>query len=261
MEIVPLETAEQVAVLAADVLETAVRSRGDAVLGLATGSTPLPTYRELVRRHEAGSGPSYDGVRCFTLDEYIGLPAGHPESYRATIARELTDALGIPAERVHGPDPAPDGLPTAGERYEAALERAGGVDVQVLGIGSDGHLAFNEPGSSLGSRTRIKTLTEETRRDNARFFGSVEDVPRHVLTQGLGTILRARHLLLLVTGPGKAAALSAAVEGPLTASCPASVLQLHPHVTVLADASATGALERRAHYREVYDAKPAWQGF
>lgn len=260
MEIVPLETAEQVAVLAADVIETAVRARADAVLGLATGSTPLPTYRELVRRHRAGSAPSYDGVRCFTLDEYVGLPAGHPESYRATIARELTDALGIAADRVHGPDPTPDGLPTAGERYEAALEAAGGVDVQVLGIGGDGHLAFNEPGSSLASRTRMKTLTEQTRRDNARFFGSVDDVPRHVLTQGLGTILRARHLLLLATGPGKAAALAAAVEGPLTASCPASVLQLHPHVTVLADGPAAGALVRRAHYREVYDAKPGWQG-
>ncbi len=259
MEVVPLESAAQVAVLAADVVEAAVRTRSDAVLGLATGSTPLPTYRELVRRHEAGTGPSYDQVRCFTLDEYVGLPAGHPETYRATIARELTDALGIAADRVQGPDPAPDGLPTAGERYEAALEAAGGVDVQVLGIGSDGHLAFNEPGSSLGSRTRMKTLTEQTRRDNARFFGSVDEVPTHVLTQGLGTILRARHLLLLATGPGKAAALAAAVEGPLTASCPASVLQLHPHVTVLADAGAAEALARRAHYREVYDAKPAWQ--
>lgn len=260
MEIVPLDTAAQVAGLAADVLEAAVRARTDAVLGLATGSTPLPTYQELVRRHRAGSGPSYDEVRCFTLDEYVGLPAGHPQSYRATIARELTDALGVPAERVHGPDPTPEGLPTAGERYEAALREAGGVDVQVLGIGGDGHLAFNEPGSSLGSSTRIKTLTEETRRDNARFFGAVDDVPRHVLTQGLGTILRARHLLLLATGRGKAAALAAAVEGPLTAACPASVLQLHPHVTVLADAPAAEALARRAHYREVYDAKPAWQG-
>lgn len=259
MEVVPLESAEEVARLAADVVEAVVRTEADPVLGLATGSTPLPAYRELVRRHAAGSGPSYDRVRCFNLDEYIGLPPDHPESYRATIARELTDALGIAPDRVHGPDPTPDGLPTAGERYEASLVAAGGVDVQVLGIGTDGHLAFNEPGSSLASLTRLKTLTEETRRDNARFFGSLDEVPRHVLTQGLGTILRARHLLLLATGAAKADALAAAVEGPLTASCPASVLQLHPHVTVLADADAAGGLTRRDHYREVYDAKPAWQ--
>ncbi|WP_436700163.1 glucosamine-6-phosphate deaminase [Nocardioides sp. BYT-33-1] len=260
MEIVPLDSAEEVGALGADVVETAVRGRPGAVLGLATGSTPLPTYRELIRRHAAGSGPSYDAVRCFTLDEYVGLPAGHPESYRATIARELTDPLGIPAERVQGPSPDPGGLATAGERYEEALVAAGGIDLQILGIGSDGHLAFNEPGSSLASLTRIKTLTEETRRDNARFFGSVDDVPRHVLTQGLGTILRARHLLLLATGAAKAAALAAAVEGPVSASCPASVLQLHPHVTVLCDGAAAAGLARREHYREVYDAKPAWQG-
>lgn len=260
MEVVPLATARDVAALAADAIEALVGSRPDAVLGLATGSTPLPTYQELIRRHRAGTAPSYERVRCFTLDEYVGLPARHRESYRATIARELTDPLGIPPDRVQGPDPSPEGLPTAGERYEAALVASGGVDLQVLGIGSDGHLAFNEPGSSLGSLTRIKTLTEETRRDNARFFGSLDEVPRHVLTQGLATILRARHLLLLATGDGKAAALAAAVEGPLSAQCPASVLQLHPHVSVLADEDAAAALTGRDHYREVYEGKPDWQG-
>ena len=259
MEIVPLATDVEVAALAADTIEAAVRARPRTVLGLATGSTPLPTYRELIRRHDRGAGPSYDRVQCFTLDEYVGLPPGHPESYRATIARELTDPLGVPAERVHGPDPAEAHLASAGDRYEAELTAAGGVDVQLLGIGSDGHLAFNEPGSSLGSLTRIKTLTERTRQDNARFFGSIDEVPRHVLTQGLGTILRARHLLLLATGAGKAAALAAAVEGPLSASCPASVLQLHPHVSVLVDPPAAAALARLQHYRDVYAAKPAWQ--
>lgn len=260
MEVVPLESAADVAALAADTIEAAVRARPDAVLGLATGSTPLPTYRELIRRHEGGSGPSYDRVQCYTLDEYVGLPPGHPESYRATIARELTDQLGISAERVHGPDPTEAHLTSAGERYEAELAAAGGVDIQILGIGSDGHLAFNEPGSSLGSLTRIKTLTEQTRQDNARFFASIDEVPRHVLTQGLGTILRARHLLLLATDAGKADALAAAVEGPLSASCPASVLQMHPHVSVLVGAPAAAGLARRQHYRDVYDAKPAWQG-
>ena len=151
-------------------------------------------------------------------------------------------------------------MPTAGERYEALIAEAGGVDVQILGIGSDGHLAFNEPGSSLASRTRIKTLTAQTRKDNARFFDSPDHVPIHVLTQGLGTILQARHLLLIATDEGKADAVAAAVEGPVSASCPASALQLHPHATLLVDPAAAGRLVRLDYYREVYAAKPAWQG-
>src|ERR1700761_3153752 len=257
MEVVPLSSADEIAALAADVFEAVVRRKPEAVLGLATGATPLPAYRELIRRHEACVGPSYAAVTCFNLDEYVGLPPGHPQSYRAVIARELTDGLGIGPERGNGPDPSPAGLPTAGERYEALIAAAGGVDVQLLGIGADGHLAFNEPGSSLASRTRIKTLTAQTRADNARFFGSPREVPAHVLTQGLGTILAARHLLLIATGAGKAAAVAAAVEGPVSASCPASVLQLHPHVTVLLDQASAGRLDRLAYYREVYAAKPA----
>jgi glucosamine-6-phosphate deaminase len=258
MEVVPLASIEEVAALAADTIETLVRARPDCVLGLATGSSPMPAYAELVARYRAASGPAYDLVEAFLLDEYVGLPPGHPQSYRATIARELTDDLGIPADRVHGPDPSDP--QTAGAAYEQQLLDAGGVDLQVLGIGSDGHLAFNEPGSSLASTTRIKTLTEETRRDNARFFGSIDEVPHHVMTQGLGTILRARHLLFIATGARKAAAVAAALEGPLTASCPASVLQLHPHATVLLDPEAAARLERADHYREVYAVKPGWQG-
>src|SRR6201996_5599216 len=255
MEVVPLGSADEIAAAAADVIEAVVRRKPAAVLGLATGSTPLPAYQELIRRHQAGDGPAYGAVTCFNLDEYVGLRPGHEQSYRTTIARELTDGLGITAAQVNGPDPDPDGLPAAGERYEALIAAAGGVDVQFLGIGSDGHLAFNEPGSSLASRTRIKTLTAQTRKDNARFFGSPGEVPTHVLTQGLGTILEARHLLLIATGEGKAAAAAAAVEGPVSASCPASGLQLYPHVTVLLDPAAAGQLERLAYYREVYAAK------
>ena len=260
MEVVPLGSAGDIAVTAADIIEAVVRAKPAAVLGLATGSTPLPTYQELTRRHQAAAGPSYAAVSCFNLDEYVGLPPGHEQSYRATIARELTDGLGISPDQVNGPDPGPGGLPTAGERYEALMAAAGGIDVQLLGIGSDGHLAFNEPGSSLASRTRIKTLTAQTREDNARFFGSPAEVPTHVLTQGLGTILQARHLLLIATGEAKADATAAAVEGPVSASCPASVLQLHPHVTVLVDPAAAARLDRLGYYREVYAAKPSWQG-
>jgi glucosamine-6-phosphate deaminase len=259
MEIVLLPDEAAIGVLVADAVEALVRSRPDAVLGLATGSSPLPVYRELVARHRDGRGPSYERVRTFNLDEYVGLPAGHLQTYRATIARELTDALGLDPAQVHGPDPDPDGLPSAGARYEQALAAAGGVDLQLLGVGTDGHLAFNEPGSSLASRTRLKTLTEQTRQDNARFFGSAEEVPRHVLTQGLGTILDARHLVLVATGVGKATAVAAAVEGPVTASCPASVLQHHPHVSVLLDEAAGSLLERAAYFREVAAHKPDWQ--
>jgi glucosamine-6-phosphate deaminase len=257
MEVVPLTSVEEVAEVAADAVERAVRARPALVLGLATGSSPLPTYRALVSRHLAGRGPSYAGVTCVLLDEYVGLPAGHPQSYRATIARDLTDRLGIPASRVHGPDPTdPE---RAGAAYEALLADLGGVDLQVLGIGADGHLAFNEPGSSLASRTRIKTLTERTRSDNARFFADPAEVPRHVVTQGLGTIGDARHLLLVATGEAKASAVAAAVDGPVSASCPASVLQLHPHVTVLLDPGAAALLADPDHHREVFVGKPAWQ--
>jgi glucosamine-6-phosphate deaminase len=244
--------------LLADAVESLVRESPNAVVGLATGSSPLPAYDELVARHRAGRGPSYAGVRWFLLDEYVGLPEGHPQTYRATIARELTDALGVSA--VFAPDPTPAGLPTAGARYEQQLVEAGGVDLQILGIGSDGHLAFNEPSSSLTSLTRMKTLTARTRADNARFFDRPSDVPTHVLTQGLGTILRARHVVLLARGSSKAAAVAAAVEGPLSAACPASVLQLHPHATVLLDEAAAARLERLDYYREVWAAKPGWQG-
>ena len=253
MEVVPLPDSEAVARLAADVLVAQVRRRPGTVLGLATGSTPVATYAELARRDA-----DWAGVTVFLLDEDVGLPTGHPQTYRATIRRECTDVLGIDPRRVHGPDP--DLLPDAGPAYERLVADAGGIDLQLLGIGADGHLAFNEPGSSLSSRTRVKTLTGQTRADNARFFGSLDEVPRHALTQGLGTVLDARHLLLLATGEAKAAALAAAVEGPLSASCPASVLQLHPHATVLVDAAAGSRLERWDHYAEVYAGKPAWQG-
>ena len=259
MEVVVRPTVQEGAALVADAVEELVRERPSAVLGLATGSSPLPVYDELVRRHRAGCGPSYAGVTAFLLDEYVGLPGDHPQSYRSVIHRELVDRLDLEAARVHAPDPDLEELRGAGERYEELITRAGGVDLQLLGIGSDGHLAFNEPGSSLASRTRIKTLTARTREDNARFFASVDEVPRHVLTHGLGTILDARHLVLVASGHGKASAVARAVEGPVSASCPASVLQLHPHATVVLDEAAASSLENLSYYREVFDAKPSWQ--
>jgi glucosamine-6-phosphate deaminase len=251
MEVVLLGTPEDCGRVVADVLAAAVtrRDRSEPVtLGLATGSSPLLAYRELVRRHRE-EGLSFAGVRAVLLDEYVGLPAGHPESYREVIRRELTGQLDIDDADVHGPDGSAEDPLVAARAYEDLLHTSGPVAVQLLGIGANGHIGFNEPGSSLRSVTRVKTLTEQTRRDNARFFGRPEDVPFHVITQGLGTIARAEHLLLTASGEGKADAVAAAVEGPLTASCPASVLQLHPHATVVLDEAAASRLERADYYR------------
>jgi glucosamine-6-phosphate deaminase len=259
MEIIILPDADAVARIAADIIQATVE-KGRAVLGLATGSTPLGTYRELIRRHE-DAGLSFAGAEAFTLDEYLGLPGDHPESYRSVIRREFTDSVDFRDDAVRSLDgQAPDPQAEAA-RYEAAIAAAGGVDVQILGIGTDGHIGFNEPMSSLSSRTRIKTLTEQTRRDNARFFPSLGDVPHHVLTQGLGTIREARHILLLGLGAAKAEAIAAAVEGPLAAACPASSLQLHPHTTVLVDTGAASALAHREYYEYTLAQKPMWQAY
>ncbi|MCZ2837718.1 glucosamine-6-phosphate deaminase [Modestobacter sp. VKM Ac-2985] len=259
MEVVLLPTPEDCGRVVADAVAGSVLAAlgrgGPVVLGLATGSSPLLAYRELLRRHRE-EGLSFDGVQAFLLDEYVGLPAGHPESYREVIRRELTDELGLDPAVVHGPDGAAADPLQAAHDYEDRLLAAGPVAVQVLGIGANGHLGFNEPGSSLASRTRVKTLTEQTRSDNARFFGDdVTAVPRHVITQGLGTILGAEHLVLVATGEAKAAAIAAAVEGPLTASCPASVLQLHRHVTLVVDEAAGAQLARADYYRYVLSHK------
>ncbi|SCX49517.1 glucosamine-6-phosphate deaminase [Klenkia marina] len=261
MEVVVLPTPEDCGRVVADVVTAAVEAApGGVTIGLATGSSPLLAYRGLVARHEAGL--RFDHVTAVLLDEYVGLPAGHPESYREVIRRELTDAVGIDPARVHGPDgSAPDPLQAA-RHYEALVTSLRPVAVQVLGIGANGHVGFNEPGSSLASRTRVKTLTEQTRADNARFFdGDVAAVPRHVLTQGLGTIGEAEHLVLVATGAAKAAAVAGAAEGPVTTSCPGSVLQLHPHVTLVVDEAAAGQLERADYARYVLAHKLAEQGW
>lgn len=259
MEVVILESCEAAAQLAADVVERLLARRPTAVLGLATGSSPLALYRELALRHAAGR-LSFAQAQAFLLDEYVGLPADHPERYLAVVQRELAGRVDLPPDAVRGPDGDADDLPGACSAYERLLVEAGGVDLQILGVGTDGHIAFNEPGSSLASRTRVKTLTAQTRQDNARFFGGdVDAVPRHVLTQGLGTIMEAGHLLLLASGPAKADAVRQLVEGPVTALWPASVLQHHPHVSVLVDEQASCSLALADYYRQTYADKPSWQ--
>lgn len=252
-EVVIVASAEAAGEVAADEIEKLVRSNPRAVLGLATGSTPLTTWRAL-----AGRGLDLSQVRGFALDEYVGLPAGHPESYRSVITREVVEPLGLTPSLVRVPaDNGP--IETAGADYEAAIVAAGGVDLQILGIGSTGHIGFNEPGSSFASLTRVKTLTEQTRLDNARYFDSLDQVPKHCITQGLGTIMRARHLVLIAFGSGKASALARAVEGPVTASLPGSAVQLHQRVTVIVDEDAAAELEFADYYRYAWANRLDWE--
>lgn len=235
--------AQQVAARAADVVEELLRERPDAVLGLATGSSPEALYAELVRRHERGL--SFARTRAVLLDEYVGLPAEHPQRYANVIRRELTDALDIDPAAVHslsGDVTSPEEVAAEVARYED-LVRGLGVDVQVLGIGHDGHLAFNMPGTPFDARTHAEELSASTVQANARFFGGDPGaVPRRVLTQGLGTILAARRLLVLADGEDKAEAVRRTVEGPVSEDWPASVLQRHPDVTLYVDTAAGSLL-------------------
>lgn len=259
MEVVIVPTADEAGSLVGGALAALVGRCPRAVIGLATGSSPLVVYRDLARRCAAGE-TTLAGTRAFLLDEYLGLPRDHSQCYRQVIARELEQHVDVAPGAVQGPDAWADDVPLACRAYDAAIAEAGGVDLQVLGVGSDGHVGFNEPGSSLASRTRVKTLTDRTRADNARFFASADEVPRHVITQGIGTILEARHLVLIAFGAAKAEAVARTVEGPVTAMVPASALQLHPHVTVVIDEPAAARLALADYYREAWAHKPAWQG-
>jgi glucosamine-6-phosphate deaminase len=260
VEVIILRDADEIGAIGADAIAALLARKPEAVLGLATGSSPLAIYDELIRRYETGL-ISFARARGFTLDEYVGLPADHPQRYRNVIDEVFVSMVDFVAGAVQGPDGLAADIPAVCIEYEAAIDNAGGIDLQILGIGTDGHLAFNEPGSSLGSRTRIKTLTRQTRSDNARFFGGdIEAVPTHCLTQGLATIMDARHLILVATGRGKAEAVHQLVEGPISALWPATILQLHPHVTVLLDQAAARRLQRIDYYRETYRSKPKWQG-
>lgn len=227
-----------------------IKRRPDAVLGLATGSTPLKIYDELVRRHEAGE-LDFSGITSFNLDEYVGLAPTDPCSYRYFMQKHLFDRINIPHANTFVPDGRALDFDNYCAQYEKTIRDKGGIDLQLLGIGRDGHIAFNEPGSSLGSRTRLKTLTSETIRDNARFFDGIDNVPRLAITMGVGTILETRKCLLVAFGENKAHAISQAVEGPVTAQVTASALQLHPDVTVVLDEDAARHLKRKSYYAEV----------
>lgn len=259
MEVIICPTEDRVAEVAAAKAAKLAQAVGPKVVfGVATGSSPVKTYVELAKLVAAGD-LDLSEASAFALDEYVGIPKGHPESYHEVINRTVTVPLGLDPARVHVPNGFAEDLSTAGEAYEAAIREAGGVDIQFLGVGSNGHIGFNEPTSSLSSRTRIKTLAASTRADNARFFDSIDDVPMHCLTQGLGTILDARNVVLMATGAGKADAIAAVIEGPITSMWPGSVLQLHQHATLVIDEAAAAKLSMREYYKETYAHLPDWQ--
>ena len=250
MRVIVQRDADSVAQTGARFVAELLRRKPACVLGLATGSTPLGMYAELIRMHRE-EGLDFSRVVSFNLDEYVGLGPAHPQSYRQFMQKHLFDEINIDVRNTHVPDGRALNFEAFCEQYEKLIRDSGGIDLQVLGIGSDGHIAFNEPGSSLGSRTRLKTLAPETIQDNARFFGSAEAVPRLAVTMGVGTILESRQCLLLATGDAKAKAIRNTIEGPVTAQVTASALQLHRDVIAVVDEDAGRLLERREYYRHV----------
>jgi len=218
-----------------------VRKKPDCILGFATGSSPLGLYQELIRMHQE-EGLDFSKVTTFNLDEYVGLPPGHDQSYHFFMWENLFKHINVNPGYVHLPAGMADDVEEHCEWYDKRIDEVGGLDLQILGIGSNGHIAFNEPGSSLGSRTRVKTLTEKTRQDNARFFESIDQVPKYAITMGIGTIMDARKLILLASGKNKAQAIKNTLEGPISAMVPATIVQMHRHATLLIDEDAAGML-------------------
>ena len=249
MKIVLTESAEEAAELVAGRILAALRRKPDLVLGLATGSTPIGVYERLIAAHRAGEA-SFARVRSFNLDEYLDLPAEHPQSYRTFMHEHLFGSIDLPAENVFFPPSEGGELRKRCREYEERIVAEGGIDIQLLGMGRNGHIGFNEPTSSLASRTRVKTLAQRTLEDNARFYAEGEPQPVLATTMGIGTILDAREILLQVTGEKKAEAVQAIVEGPVSSFFPASALQLHPRAEAFIDPPAAHLLQMRDYYAE-----------
>lgn len=239
----------------AELVASLLDKKPNAVLGLATGSTPIGLYKELVRMHVEGR-LDFAQVTTFNLDEYVGLPPDHSQSYSYFMWEHLFKDINIPRHAIHVPSGTTTNHQSYCEWYEEEIRCAGGIDLQILGIGGDGHIAFNEPGSSLGSRTRLKTLTEQTIEDNARFFDNLSDVPKYAITMGVGTILEAKQCVMLANGEKKAEPVARAIEGSVTSMNTASALQLHADVNVILDEPASSQLKLRQYYNWVYQNKP-----
>ena len=252
MEIIIQSTYKQLATIASEIIRDALLKKPDLVLGLATGSTPIGLYKALVRMHKEDR-LDFSSVTTFNLDEYVGIPCEHPQSYHTFMANHFFDHVNIPLKNRHIPQNTAENHEAFCAAYEEAIACAGGIDIQVLGIGTDGHIGFNEVGSSLASRTRIVTLTESTLVANASHFeGDVSAVPEMAITMGIGTIMKAKQCLLLANGTSKSEAIAKAVEGPITSMVPASILQMHPNTVTLIDESAASDLKEVEYYKRSY---------
>jgi len=249
MQVVIASSAKEVASLGASHCLSLLSHKADAVLGLATGSTPVALYNELIDLYNTQQ-LSFKHSSSFNLDEYIGLSPEHAQSYRYFMKKHLFDHIDIDQSRTFVPNGMINPKQSA-QDYEELIAKAGGVDLQILGVGRNGHIGFNEPSSSLASRTRIKTLTTDTITDNKRFFSDDEFQPSLAITMGIGTILDSKKILLLATGSSKAKAVKDLVEGPMSASCPASALQMHPDTIVIVDTEAAADLEHTEYYQKV----------
>lgn len=244
---------QEVGLEAAGVVARALRRNPALRLGLATGTTMLGMYRELVRLHRQ-EGLDFSRAVTFNLDEYLGLSPGHPQSFHKFMHQNLFGLVNVSPDNIHIPDGSLKGnYQQYCQSYEDAIREAGGIDLQILGIGRNGHVGFNEPTSSLGSRTRLKVLSTETIEDNRKFFDVQETIPNCAITMGIGTILEARQILLLASGSAKASAIAKAIEGPLTASVTASALQLHAEVTFVVDREAAAQLKQQEYYQRVLE--------
>jgi len=261
MEIIILPDPQQAALLAARIIAKELRAKPALALGLATGRTMESVYACLVALHR-NEGLDFSRCSTFNLDEYIGIPPEHPGSYRSYMEAHLFGQVNLPAGRSHLPDGMAADLDAESRHYEEMIREAGGIDLQLLGLGSDGHIGFNEPLSALLSRTREKALTPATRQQNAPMFGGdPAQVPARAITMGVGTILDSRRCLLLATGAEKAAILAKAVEGPITAMVTASALQLHPTCQVVVDEPAAAGLQGIDYYRWIFHNEPEWADF
>jgi glucosamine-6-phosphate deaminase len=261
MEVIIRKTPEEAAELTARLVAARVRAKPGLVLGLATGRTMERVYDRLVARHEQ-EGLDFSQCHTFNLDEYIGVPPEDEHSYRYYMNEHLFGRVNVKLANTHVPDGMAEDLRAGAAHYEQLIKEAGGIDLQLLGIGEAGHIGFNEPLSALMSRTRDKALMPLTRQQNAEMFGGDPDkVPKRAVTMGVGTILDARELILLATGRAKAAILAKAVEGPITAMISASAMQLHPHCKVIVDEAGASELKERAYYDWIFQNEPEWEEF
>lgn len=250
MQIVILKDAAQVAEYGANIFIEQIKNKANSVIGLATGSTPVALYQELIKKNQQNK-VSFADVTSFNLDEYLGLKGDHPQSYRHFMGEQLFNHIDIDVNNTHVPPGDAKNPLTACNAYEDKITKAGGIDVQLLGIGRNAHIGFNEPSSGLTSRTRVKTLTQATIDDNARFFAEDEYQPHLSITMGIGTILDSKKVVLLATGEGKADAIKDMVEGPLAAICPASALQLHRDAVIVIDEAAASKLADTEFYKHI----------